>query len=97
MHGNDRLKYKRISPVFKKDTERQYVINIIGNPDLMNSVEPEKKSVIKDLIKKTIKLITQEKQKTGWPVNEEKADRIIEHVIDNYYNITEEKNVYKDG
>lgn len=91
LKGNDRLDYKRIAPAFKTDTNRNYVINIIGNPDLLHKVEPEKKSVIKDLIKKGMKLINQEKQRTGFLVNEEKADRIIEYVIDNYYNQIEEE------
>lgn len=96
LKGNDRLYYKRIAPVFKTETNRAYVINIIGNPELLSNVEPEKKSVIKDLIKKSMKLIKQEKERTGFLVNEDKADKIIEHVIDNYYNITEEKHLDND-
>lgn len=91
LKGSNRLNYKRISPVFKTDTNKQYVINITGNPDLLHQIEPEKKSVIKDLVKKTMKLINQEKQRTGFLINEEKADKIVEYVIDNYYNVIEEE------
>lgn len=95
--GKGRINYKRISPVFKTETNRQYVINIIGDPELLDKIEPEKKSVIKDLVKKTAQLIKQEKERTGFLVNEEKADKIIEYVIDNYYQKAEEENLQDES
>jgi hypothetical protein len=85
LKGLERLAYKRISPVFKTDTNRLYVVNILGNPDLLTTVEPEKRSIIKDIAKKAMRLITQEKKRTGFLLNEEKVDRILDHVINEYY------------
>lgn len=79
MDGERRVEYKRIKKVFYEDSPTQYVINIQGQTDLKEDTTYKYK--LKDLLREAIRLVEKEKKKTGFTVNGEKVDRIIEHVI----------------
>ena len=79
MDSERRVDYKRIKDVFYNDSSNQYTIKIQGRSDLKEDTTYKYK--IKDLLREAIRLVEKEKKKTGFTVNGEKVDRIIEHVI----------------
>jgi len=81
MDALNRGKYKRIKEAFSGDTHNTYEILISSDKSTKEKSKKTDKYKVKDLIKKAIRLIKQERQRTGFPLNEDKLDRIIEHVI----------------
>lgn len=76
-----RMEYKRIKDMFHKSITGNSTI-IIRGPQEPIQKSPEKKSKVKDIVKKVVRLLKNERKRTGWPINEEKMDKIIEYVVE---------------
>lgn len=72
-----RNKYKSNRKVFTPGSTDTLTIGIRG------SVEAEKETskTLKDIVKKAVKMIAAHKRRSGFPLNEEKLDKIIERVM----------------
>lgn len=78
LDANTRVSYKRIKGSFESGNNETSRINISAKHE---SPDRKSKLEIKDTIKNVIKLAKQVRESTGFPVNDEKLDKIIDHVI----------------
>lgn len=79
LDSRTRLDYKRIKSVFHGDAADSSRINITKTEP---KPDRKSKSDLKDTIKKVIKLGKQVRESSGFPVNDEKLDKIINYVLE---------------
>lgn len=81
MPSENRMLYKRFRKFFKDDSNQKFIIQLEQDKDDEKSKTDKYK--IKDIVKKAIRMINSEKQRTGWQLlSEEKVDKIVEYVIE---------------
>ena len=72
-----RNKYKATRKIFTAGNKQALTISLRGN------IEKEKKTkkTLKSLVKKALRLMKAHKKRSGFPLSEERVDRIIERVM----------------
>jgi hypothetical protein len=81
-NANEKSRYKEIKRIFRKEGKgRKATINII-NKDGTKKSDAKKDSVIKTIVKKALKAVTEHKKKYyNMPLTESKVDDIIDKVM----------------
>ena len=81
-NANEKSRYKEIKRIFRKEGKgRKATINIINQDDRKKS-DAKKDSVIKTIVKKALKAVTEHKKKYyNMPLTESKVDDIIDKVM----------------
>lgn len=83
-----RSKFKSSKKVFKEGSMES--LNIVAKGKVEGD-EPENTSTVKALIKKALKVVAEQKRKSGFPLNEEKIDRILDKLLEGERFIIETK------
>jgi hypothetical protein len=81
-NANEKSRYKEIKRIFRKEGKgRKATINIVNQDDRKKS-DVKKDSVIKTIVKKALKAVTEHKKKYNYmPLTESKVDDIIDKVM----------------
>jgi Zn-finger domain-containing protein len=81
-NANEKSRYKEIKRIFRKEGKgRKATINIVNQDDRKKS-DVKKDSVIKTIVKKALKAVTEHKKKYyNMPLTESKEDDIIHKVM----------------
>jgi hypothetical protein len=72
-----RNKYKATRKVFKSESKDGLTIGVTGNV----KKEKDTKRTLKDLVKKSLKKVLAHKKRSGFPLSEERVEKIIERVM----------------
>jgi hypothetical protein len=82
-----RGKYKNDRKVFTANNKEPLTLGIKGDV----KVDRETKKTLQHVVKKALRMIAAQKRRRGFPLSEERVDKIIEHVI------IEEGYVWEEG
>lgn len=83
MDGNRKADYRRIRNVFTPNNSGKHLIALYGENVETEDGSKKGSSIVKNLVKKTLGLLKQERLRTGRPINEEKLEKIINYVVEN--------------
>lgn len=83
MPTKTRNKYKYIDNIFQTPDMGRYSINILRDKSKKDLPSKKKNSIIKQVIKKSLKLIKAHRKRYGNLITEETVDKIIDKVIEN--------------
>ena len=87
---NVRSKYKMISKTLRGGNKESFMINAKGE------VSKKEKSTFKDVVKKALRLIKASRKRSGFPLSEEKVDKILDRLFDQEGLTFEEKEKEKE-
>lgn len=72
-----RNKYKSVRKVFTPGSKDSLTVSLQGDV----RKEKDTKRTLKDLVKKALKIVVAHKRRSGFPLSEEKVEKIIEKVM----------------
>lgn len=86
-----RSKYKTLSKAFVTGKSESAAIYIDAGKKLKKGKEKGKDGIIKGLIKKALKLVASQKKRSGFPLNEDKVDKILDRLLEEEWYSLEDK------
>ncbi len=76
-----RSKYKMIRKAFTGDSSGKYTITIQSKKERKDTTSKEKETILKTIVKKSLKLIKSHKTRYGQLITEDTVDRLIDKII----------------
>ena len=81
MDTKTRTKYKNINNIFQYPDMGRYTINILRGKPKKDLPSKKKNSIIKQMVKKSLKLIKSHRKRYGNLITEETVDKIIDRAL----------------